>query len=164
MPSRRRRPKNHLDIGARDIHAISDVDGHRRLAQTVPGSRFPSRPAPAAHPKSMIGGRHIATNHANVVSMRCPAAWKLRIPRCCRPVIRPLHGQGRRKVTQHKNLWLVDLETGAERQLTNLAAGFFNLRDSTSGKTAVKLSSNQYWSARMWFCWISASHNPASTQ
>jgi hypothetical protein len=53
---------------------------------------------------------------------------------------------------------------GAERQLTNLAAGFFNLRDSTSGKTAVKLSSNEYWSARMWFCWISASHNPASTQ
>jgi hypothetical protein len=112
----------------------------------------------------MIDGRHIATNHAKVVSMRCPAAWKLRIPRCCRPIIRPLHGQGRRKVTQQKNLWLVDLETGAERQLTNLAAGFFNLRDSTSGKTAVKLSSNEYWSARMWFCWISASHNPASTQ
>src|ERR1700688_389836 len=60
----------------------------------------------------MIDGRNIATNHANVVSMRCPAAWKLRIPRCRRPVIRPLHGQGGRKVTQHKNLWLVDLETG----------------------------------------------------
>jgi hypothetical protein len=44
MPSSSRRPKNHLDIGARDIHAISDVDGHRRLTQTVPGSRFPSRP------------------------------------------------------------------------------------------------------------------------
>jgi hypothetical protein len=29
---------------------------------------------------------------------------------------------------------------GAERQLTNLAAGFFSLRDSISGKTAVKLS------------------------
>jgi Tol biopolymer transport system component len=28
----------------------------------------------------------------------------------------------------HKNLWIVDLETGAERQLTNLAADF-NLRD-----------------------------------
>jgi Tol biopolymer transport system component len=29
---------------------------------------------------------------------------------------------------QHKNLWLVDLETGAERQLTNLAPDF-NIRD-----------------------------------
>jgi tricorn protease-like protein len=25
---------------------------------------------------------------------------------------------------QHKNLWLFDLETGAERQLTNMAADF----------------------------------------
>ena len=25
---------------------------------------------------------------------------------------------------QHKNLWLIDLRTGAERQLTNLAPGF----------------------------------------
>jgi Tol biopolymer transport system component len=31
---------------------------------------------------------------------------------------------------QHKNLWLVDLETGAERQLTNLAPEF-NMRDFT---------------------------------
>src|SRR5438132_2541406 len=29
---------------------------------------------------------------------------------------------------QHKNLWLIDLETGAERQLTNLAPGF-DIRD-----------------------------------
>jgi hypothetical protein len=29
---------------------------------------------------------------------------------------------------QHKNLWLVDLETGAERQLTDLAPDF-NVRD-----------------------------------
>jgi acetolactate synthase small subunit len=29
---------------------------------------------------------------------------------------------------QHKNLWLIDLETGAERQLTNLAADF-DIRD-----------------------------------
>jgi Tol biopolymer transport system component len=29
---------------------------------------------------------------------------------------------------QHKNLWLVDLETGAERQLTNLAPNF-NVQD-----------------------------------
>ena len=29
---------------------------------------------------------------------------------------------------QHKNLWLIDLETGAERQLTNLASDF-NVRD-----------------------------------
>jgi acetolactate synthase small subunit len=29
---------------------------------------------------------------------------------------------------EHKNLWLVDLETGAERQLTNLAADF-DIRD-----------------------------------
>jgi hypothetical protein len=49
-PSRRSRPKNHLDIGARDIHAISDVDGHRRLTQTVPGSRFPS-PPPSRSPE-----------------------------------------------------------------------------------------------------------------
>ena len=29
---------------------------------------------------------------------------------------------------QHKNLWLIDLETGAERRLTNLATGF-DIRD-----------------------------------
>jgi Tol biopolymer transport system component len=29
---------------------------------------------------------------------------------------------------QHKNLWLIDLETGAERQLTNLTADF-DIRD-----------------------------------
>jgi hypothetical protein len=29
---------------------------------------------------------------------------------------------------QHKNLWLIDLETGAERQLTNLSADF-DVRD-----------------------------------
>jgi hypothetical protein len=29
---------------------------------------------------------------------------------------------------QHKNLWLIDLETGAERQLTNLPLDF-DLRD-----------------------------------
>ena len=29
---------------------------------------------------------------------------------------------------QHKNLWLIDLETGAERQLTNLAPDF-EIRD-----------------------------------
>jgi len=29
---------------------------------------------------------------------------------------------------QHKNLWLIDLETGAKRQLTNLAADF-DIRD-----------------------------------
>lgn len=29
---------------------------------------------------------------------------------------------------QHKDLWLVDLETGAERQLTNLAPDF-DIRD-----------------------------------
>jgi len=29
---------------------------------------------------------------------------------------------------QHKNLWLIDLETGAERQLTSLTPGF-DVRD-----------------------------------
>jgi dipeptidyl aminopeptidase/acylaminoacyl peptidase len=29
---------------------------------------------------------------------------------------------------QHKNLWLLDLQTGAERQLTNVAPDF-NIRD-----------------------------------
>jgi acetolactate synthase small subunit len=29
---------------------------------------------------------------------------------------------------QHKNLWLIDLETGAERQLTNLTSDF-DIRD-----------------------------------
>ena len=29
---------------------------------------------------------------------------------------------------QHKNLWLIDLETGAKRQLTNLPADF-DIRD-----------------------------------
>ena len=42
--------------------------------------------------------------------------------------------QGRRGLVvmrgeiQHKNLWLIDLATGAERQLTNLASDF-NFRD-----------------------------------
>ena len=30
---------------------------------------------------------------------------------------------------QHKNLWLIDLKTGAERQVTNVAADF-DIRDS----------------------------------
>jgi dipeptidyl aminopeptidase/acylaminoacyl peptidase len=33
-----------------------------------------------------------------------------------------------RREIQHKNLWLIDLETGAERQLTNLLADF-DVRD-----------------------------------
>ena len=40
---------------------------------------------------------------------------------------------------QHKNLWLIDLETGAERQLTNLPADF-NIRDfdiSADGREVV---------------------------
>jgi Tol biopolymer transport system component len=40
---------------------------------------------------------------------------------------------------QHKNLWLIDLETGAERQLTNLAPDF-NIRDfdiSSDGREVV---------------------------
>jgi dipeptidyl aminopeptidase/acylaminoacyl peptidase len=40
---------------------------------------------------------------------------------------------------QHKDLWLTDLETGAERQLTNLAPGF-DIRDfdiSADGREVV---------------------------
>jgi hypothetical protein len=40
---------------------------------------------------------------------------------------------------QHKNLWLIDLETGAERRLTDLAPGF-DIRDfdvSPDGREAV---------------------------
>jgi len=40
---------------------------------------------------------------------------------------------------QHRNLWLVDLATGAERQLTDLPANF-NVRDfdvSPDGQTLV---------------------------
>ena len=40
---------------------------------------------------------------------------------------------------QHKNLWLIDLETGTERQLTNLAPDF-NVRDfdvSSDGREIV---------------------------
>jgi len=40
---------------------------------------------------------------------------------------------------QHKNLWLIDLETGAERQLTNLTSGF-DIRDfdiSSDGREVV---------------------------
>jgi len=40
---------------------------------------------------------------------------------------------------QHKNLWLIDLETGAERQLTNLSPGF-DIRDfdiSSDGREVV---------------------------
>ena len=46
--------------------------------------------------------------------------------------LRFFHGQRAlvmmRGELEHKNLWLVDLETGTERQLTNLAPGF-NVRD-----------------------------------
>jgi dipeptidyl aminopeptidase/acylaminoacyl peptidase len=46
--------------------------------------------------------------------------------------LRFFHGQRAlvvmRGEIQHKNLWLIDLATGAERQLTNLAADF-NVRD-----------------------------------
>jgi hypothetical protein len=49
---------------------------------------------------------------------------------------------------QHKNLWLVDLQTGAERQLTNLTPDF-DIRDFDIPQTAVKLSSNECRSARM---------------
>jgi hypothetical protein len=40
---------------------------------------------------------------------------------------------------QHKNFWLINLETGAERQLTNLPSDF-NIRDfdlSADGREAV---------------------------
>ncbi len=40
---------------------------------------------------------------------------------------------------QHKNLWLIDLETGAERQLTNLPSDF-DIRDfdvSADGRDVV---------------------------
>ena len=39
---------------------------------------------------------------------------------------------------QHKNLWLIDLETGAEQQLTNLAPDF-ECATSTSRQTAARL-------------------------
>ena len=64
--------------------------------------------------------------------------------------------------TQHKNLWLIDLETGAERQLTNLTPDFAT---STSLRMVVKLSSNECRSAPMWRRrWISPDDNPASTR
>jgi dipeptidyl aminopeptidase/acylaminoacyl peptidase len=40
---------------------------------------------------------------------------------------------------EHKNLWLVDVDTGAERQLTNMPAGF-DIRDfdiSADGREVV---------------------------
>jgi acetolactate synthase small subunit len=40
---------------------------------------------------------------------------------------------------QHKNLWLIDLQTGQERQLTNLTANF-DIRDfdiSSDGREVV---------------------------
>jgi Tol biopolymer transport system component len=59
---------------------------------------------------------------------------------------------------QHKNLWLIDLETGAERQLTNLAPQS-TFRISISRRMVVKLSSNEGRSARMWCCSISLNSN-----
>src|SRR5580658_1387192 len=50
---------------------------------------------------------------------------------------------------QHKNLWLMGLETGAERQLTNLTADF-DIDDFDISPDGVKLSSNGCRSARMW--------------
>jgi WD40-like Beta Propeller Repeat len=49
---------------------------------------------------------------------------------------------------QHKNLWLIDPETGAERQLTNLTPDFA-FATSISPQMAVSLSSNECRSARM---------------
>ena len=53
---------------------------------------------------------------------------------------------------QHKNLWLIDLETGAERQLTNLAPDF-EISDFDISPMAAKLSSNECRSTRTSCCW-----------
>ena len=60
---------------------------------------------------------------------------------------------------QHKDLWLIDLDTGAERQLTNLAPDF-DIRDFDILQTAVKLSWNERRNVLTWCFWISPGHNP----
>ena len=65
-----------------------------------------------------------------------PAARPYRVPALTltRGARRLRFFQGRRALVvlhgdlQHKNLWLIDLESGSERQLTNLAADF-DIRD-----------------------------------
>ena len=47
---------------------------------------------------------------------------------------------------QHKDLWAVNLETGAQRRLTNLAPDF-DIRDFDVSPTATRSSSNEYRSA-----------------
>jgi hypothetical protein len=63
---------------------------------------------------------------------------------------------------QHKNLWLLDLETGAQRQLTNLSPDF-DIRDFDLSRTVVKLSLSACRSARTWSCWIFPGRNLASS-
>jgi Tol biopolymer transport system component len=75
-------------------------------------------------------GPEIGTTYAAKAVTADGAAHPLRTPTLSRGARRLAFLPGGRALVlmrgqiQHKNLWLVDLETGAERQLTNLAPGF----------------------------------------
>jgi Tol biopolymer transport system component len=64
---------------------------------------------------------------------------------------------------QHKNLWLIDLETGAERQLTNLTPDF-DIRDFDISPDGREVVLERVQERADVCCWISPDHNPASTQ
>jgi Tol biopolymer transport system component len=62
----------------------------------------------------------------------------------------------------YKNLWRIDLETGAQRQLTNLAPDF-DIRDfdiSPDGREVVLERVQERW---MCCCWICPGHNAVAT-
>ncbi len=54
---------------------------------------------------------------------------------------------------QHKNLWLVNLDTGAERALTNLAPDF-DIRDFDISPNGREVVLERVQNGRTWSCWI----------
>lgn len=64
---------------------------------------------------------------------------------------------------QHKNLWLLDLQTGAQRQLTNVAPDF-DIRDFDISPDGRDVVLERLRSAPTWLCWIFPGDNATSAQ
>ena len=63
---------------------------------------------------------------------------------------------------QHKNLWLVDLDTGAERKLTNFTPEF-DIRDFDVSPDGHEIVVEREQEGSDVVRWIARDHNPAST-
>ena len=64
---------------------------------------------------------------------------------------------------QHKNLWLIDLETGAQRQLTNLSPDF-DIRDFDISPDGREVVLERVQDRSDVVCWIWPGHNSPSTR